>query len=143
MYIGLIVITIFLGIGKNRKIVLYKDIADFGLTLVVMILSIIASFTVTSFVADKNVLFVIYTIIGLTMMVFIFQKTYHINNQSFLFTLMATFTKIPLSLLWLLNFFSILSPSGKTASDKRVSRTNATLTLAVISSILAALMLNP
>ncbi len=69
-------------------------------------------------------------------------NTYLDNNRKILKTLLAFLTKIPLGVIWMINFINVLDPSGKTINERRQNRRNALVVLTLLTPIIAGLVVN-
>jgi preprotein translocase subunit SecY len=68
------------------------------------------------------------------------KNTYIDNDRVIWKVLMALMTKLPLAFLWVINLISLIKPSGQTARQRRESRANALLILAIITPIIGLLV---
>jgi len=56
--------------------------------------------------------------------------------------LMSLMTKVPLGIIWILNFITMLNPGGKTAVQRRKNRGTALVILAFLTPIIGMLVAN-
>ena len=70
------------------------------------------------------------------------RNSYIDNDRVIWKVMLVLITKLPLAFLWVINLISLISPSGQTAKQRRESRVNALLILAIITPIIGLLVVN-
>ena len=143
--IGLIVLVIvgtFLGAGENRKIIVFNDYDDLGLSFLVS-----ASYFIIYYLflfIGLNPIYGMY--LGLTvsciLLFFLIYRTFNINNRNFLKTFLALITKLPLATIWLLSLLAVLDPSGKKASKRRQNRAIGLVLLTLLTPVIGFVVVN-
>lgn len=142
LFIGfsIIILGIFLGSGKSRKIIVFKDYDDLGLTFLIptSFFGIIILFHF--FGGNPAYSVVLSSIVALILFIMMLRNSY-IDNEGIIWKVaLATVTKMPLAFLWVFNLISLIKPSGQTAKQRRESRANALLILAIITPIIGLLV---
>lgn len=140
----LIAVGTILGLGQNRRIVVYQNYDDLGLTFAVPVLAYLAILLLGT--KDEAVLNVLLgsTAAALCVAIFGFTvfRTFKNNGGSIWKTALALLTKFPLAFIWVLQIITIISPSGKTAMQRAQSRATALLILTVLTPIITALVVD-
>ena len=142
IYVAVIIYTIFQGVGENRKIVIFRDYNDLGLTFLIpvsayLLLMIFASLGFNQTFANWTTAIVELILFGILV-----RNSYEDNHGSLLYTALATVTKLPLAIIWLLSFLTLINPGGKTLTQRRNNRMMALLILAVLTPIINMLVVN-
>ena len=139
-YFIIVIIGIFLGFGEKRKIVVFKNYDDLGLTFLVpaSYFLIIYIFTWIG-ISYKIANFVAWIVVGV-IMIKIFINTYLDNNRQILKTLLAFITKIPLGVIFVFHLLNIIYPDGKTQKQKRENREKSLAILILLTPIIGGLV---
>jgi TctA family transporter len=136
--IGILLLGIILGFTKT--IVVYRDFADltkvFMLVLTPIGLFILLGDKVQNDIV-KNVL--IFVESGLLFWILI---TTYLDNRNIFKTLLAFITKIPLGVIFAIYLINIISPGGKTRTQRRQSRGISGIVLLFLGPILFGLVRN-
>lgn len=136
LYALLMIITIFKGAGENRIIIIFKDYNDLGLTFL-MPASAVLIFIILSYMGmQPQYTMVLSGGVFLVLLIMLVRNTYIINNRKIWKTVLSLLTKIPLSLIWLMSFFTMLKPNGATAAERRSQRGGAMIVLAILTPII-------
>ena len=139
---SIIIIGIFLGAGKNRTIVVFQDYDDLGLTFLIPT-SFFGIIFIFHILGGNPIYSVpLATIVALILFCIMVRNSYIDNNRVIWKVLLVLVTKLPLAFLWVINLISLISPSGQTAKQRRESRVNALLILAIITPIIGLLVVN-
>jgi len=138
----IIIIGVFNGFGENRKIIVYSDYDDLGLTFLVSASFFLIIYTFTSFGFNQTIGIVIASIISLIIAIKVVANTYEDNNQDSGKTFLALMTKFPLAIIWILNIISVLDPGGRTLSQRRKNRATALVILTFLTPIVTGLVVN-
>jgi hypothetical protein len=64
------------------------------------------------------------------------------NHRDIVSTFFVVITKVPLGIIWVLNFITLLNPSGDTAQKRRKNRGTALVILAILTPILSMVVAN-
>lgn len=144
LFIGfsIVIIGIFLGAGKNRKIIVFKDYDDLGLTFLIPTSFFGIIFLFHMFGGSPNFSVPLAIIVSLILFGIMARNSYIDNDRIIWKVCMALVTKLPLAFLWVINLISLIKPSGQTAKQRRESRANALLILAIITPIIGLLVVD-
>lgn len=139
---SIIIIGIFLGAGKNRTIVVFQDYDDLGLTFLIPT-SFFGIIFIFHILGGNPIYSVpLATIVALILFCIMVRNSYIDNDRVIWKVMLVLVTKLPLAFLWVINLISLISPSGQTAKQRRESRVNALLILAIITPIIGLLVVN-
>lgn len=141
-YFMLMIITMFKGYGDNRTVIIFRDYNDLGLTFLIPASVYLIFVLFVSFGGNQQLALLLALGVGLILFGILAKNTYIDNNKSMLRTILVIMTKMPLGILWFLNFITMLNPNGKTASERRKSRGGALIILAILTPILGMLVVN-
>lgn len=140
IYAVIVIVGIFLGFGEQRKVVIFRDYDDLGLTFLIPASFFLIVYIFSYFGISQKFSSIIGGGVALLLTFKLLKDTYLDNNRNVKFTLLAFFTKIPLAIIWILNFINMLNPSGKTAQQRSSSRGISMVILAILTPILIALV---
>jgi len=140
IYAVIVIIGIFLGFGEQRKVVIFKDYDDLGLTFLIPASFFLIVYVFSFFRISPKFSLIIGGSVAIILTFKLLKDTYIDNNSNIKFTFLAFFTKMPLAVIWVLNFINMLNPSGKTARQRSSGRQSSMVILAILTSILAALV---
>ncbi|HEO98596.1 MAG TPA: hypothetical protein ENO02_04770 [Epsilonproteobacteria bacterium] len=135
-FFGLIVITMFMGVGENRKIVIFQDYDDVGLTFLIPVSFVLIMMIAPSVGGEPKYAGIFALIVSGGLFLLLIRNTYMYNNGSIPYTIMALITKIPLGLLWVWLLIGVTNPSGKTAENRRKNRAQALLLFTLITPLI-------
>ena len=149
-YVGivlLIILGIILGAGEKRKIVVFKNYDDLGLSFLVPISYILIMILIPMGAIYLNIksneLNDITQIIALGVSGLILLKviinTFKSNTNIFK-AILAVLVKFPLSLLWVFSLMEIINPSGKTHEERRKNRSGSLLILTFLTPVVVSLV---
>ena len=138
-----VITGIVLGWGDNRKIIVFRDYNDLGLTFLVPA-SFVLIYLIFVNLLGGNPLYaqVIGGLISSCLMILVIINTYNDNKRNISCTLLSLATKMPLTIIWLINIFTLLNPSGKTARQRSQSRGTALIILTILTPIIAQLVVD-
>lgn len=141
-FLAVIAVGVTLGFGENRKIVVYQNYDDLGLTFMVPILAYVS--LLLSGMKEEALINLLLAITAAALSFGIFGYTVHrtftANGHSLWRTAVSLVTKFPLAFIWVLQIVNIISPSGKTALERSQNRANALLILTILTPIITALV---
>ena len=140
--LSIIIVGIFLGAGKNRKITVFQDYDDLGLTFLIPTSFFSIIFIFHMFGGSPTYSIPLATIVALILFGIMVKNSYVDNDRIIWKVLLALITKLPLAFLWVFNLISLIKPSGQTARQRRESRANALLILAIITPIIGLLVVD-
>ena len=136
------IFAIFKGAGDDRTIIIFRDYNDLGLTFLVPVSGFLIYFFFVSFGGNIGAGMWLGFIVALIFFGILVRNTYEDNQGSFLYTLLAILTKVPLAFMWVINFVTMLNPSGKTQRERRKNRNSAMVILAFLTPIIGMLVAN-
>jgi len=120
-----ILITAILGIilGLTKTITVFRDFNDLGLVFLFVCAPFFFVPLAGFFNAQQLKKILVYLLLAIEAGIFIFIiiRTFQ-DNHNPIFWLFALITKIPLSLIFILNVLTLINPSGKTGAKRSSSR---------------------
>jgi hypothetical protein len=142
LIVVLLIIITGVILGFKELIVVYRDYDDLGIafSLVLSPIVLLYLFSFTGSINKISGTFVF--VVELSLFAWLLTRTYQDNNNNIIFTLLAAFTKVSLSILFILNLLQLVSPTGKTTSQRVSSRRSAFAILLLISPLVFALVKN-
>jgi hypothetical protein len=139
---GVFVIGLFMGIGENRKLVIFRDYDDLGLTFLLPVSAFVSFIVVMSLSGGSPGRIALW--LGMAIPAWILGKlvkdTYTENHGSVIYMLWSLLVKIPLASLWVFNLFTLLDPDGKTAKKRRSNRKTSLMFLALLTPLIGLLV---
>lgn len=142
VYAVVVIVGIFLGYGENRKVVVFRDYDDLGLTFLIPASFFLIQYIFSYFGVSQKISLIIGGTVAIALTLKLIKDTYEDNNRVLKFALLAFLTKVPLAVIWVLNLINMLNPSGRTAEQRRGSRQASMVILAILTPIVAALVVN-
>lgn len=139
-YFIMMLITMFKGYGENRRIIIFRDYNDLGLTFLIPASFILIYVFFTSVGGNLQLGGILAFIVALILFSILVKNTYADNRGSLLYAIMAILTKMPLGIIWIINLITMLNPSGNTVSKRRKSRGSALVILALLTPIVTMLV---
>jgi hypothetical protein len=140
VYALIVVVCIGFGIGENRKLVIFKNYDDLGLTFLVPA-SGVALYMVLQFLGvSPQFCLAVASFVSLALLGKLIYNTYLDNSGNILKTIICLNTKLPIAVIWILCLIQSLNPSGKNAAQRRSNRGGAMVILAVLTPILGLLV---
>lgn len=133
----IIIVGVFLGAGRNRRIVVFSDYDDLGLTFLIPASTVL----VLLIAPHSKITYSIIFIVEIFLLIKLVINTWRVN-QSIWKTGLALITKLPISIIWMMNFIEMLNPSGKTSVQRSKNRGNALLVLALLTPVIGLLIVN-
>lgn len=140
IYFVIIIVTMFMGYGDDRKVVIFHDYDDVGLSFLIPASFLLILYLFLSFGGNPKFGILLASIIAMVLFVLLVQNTYISNNKSFVHTILSIITKIPLSIIWLLSLIFIVNPIGKTAIQRRKNKNIAMVILVILTPIIGMLV---
>ena len=132
-------------LGWNERIVVYRNYNDLAIVFASGVSTYCAFLVGFSFASTSNsmaMLSVSLVVVSISLIIYLTVRTF-LDNRSLLWTLVALVTKITLSILFLFNLLSLLSPSGKTQRERSRDRSSALFWLVVITPVVYRLVRQP
>lgn len=142
--IAIITITLFgIFLGVTEKIVVYRDYNDLGIIFLMGLFPFIISylFMLNNSNIYQDFLFLLLSIAEGGCLLFVFARTYQDNNN-IVQALIAFITKIPLSILFIVNLISFIAPTGKNFQERAKKRQSGLVWIMFLSPILFKLVRN-
>lgn len=140
IYFIVMIVTIFMGYGESRKVVIFRDYDDVGLTFLIPVSFILISYLFSAFGGNPKLGIWLASSVAIILFAISIQNTYFDNNKSFLYTTLSIVTKVPLGVIWIVGLISILNPVGKTAAQKRKNRNLSIVLLTLLTPIIGMLV---
>ncbi len=145
-WISVIIIGCFL--GYNNKITVYRNYSDLGLCFLlflapfVVILSLASPYigSLVSSLSESRQNLLLWFIVALLalLLIWILVRTAKDNPNPLFF--IAIITKLTLAALFIFHFINMMSPGGKTASERASSRRRAVAILLLVAPLIAILV---
>jgi len=141
-YLTIIVCGIYFGIGESRKVVVFNDFNDLGLTFLIPV-SLFLLYMATALIDVSHVIWkIVSAVVVIVLSVKLAYNTYMHNNKNILKAIVAFLTKIPLAFVWIINVMTYVSPGGKTEIERANKRDSAGLVLLLLTPIVVLLVAN-
>lgn len=146
IYSVIIVIGVFLGYGENRKITIFRNYDDVGLTFLIPASYILFTYGLNFLAASLDIQIgeVITSYVGISIAsilgLVLFKNTFLDNQKNIFKTVISFATKLPLGILWVLSFVEILNPSGKNQLERSKNRGTAMVVITILSLIMPKLV---
>ena len=138
----IVIIIIGTCLGVKQKITVFRDYNDLGLVFLTGFSPIVLIYLFSLISADqKKIALTFIVIVEILLFVWVVIRTYQ-DNRNILFTLIALITKIPLSILFILNLLSFVAPKGKTAAKRASVRYSSLVFLLLLTPLVLALVKN-
>lgn len=141
----ILIITIIIGVikgcGNNRTIIVFRDYDDLGLTFLIPASWMLIYYIFHGFGGNEFIAIVVGGVVALFLLIKLSINTYIDNSRIISKSLLALITKIPMGVIWILNFAEFLNPSGK-GSQRSRNRGQALLVLTLLTPILGLLVVN-
>lgn len=136
----LLVIIAGIIMGFKEIITVYRDYDDLGIAFLLVLSPIVLIYLFSLGNANNATSNIFIGLIEIVLVVWLSVRTFKDNGNNVLFTLIAIITKFSLSILFVINLLQLVSPSGKTSSQRSSSKRNAFAILLLISPIVFALV---
>jgi len=141
-YFIIMIITIFKGAGENRTVVIFRDYNDLGLTFLIPA-SFVLIFYLFAMVGGNPTLGMgLALVVSLVLFAMLTKSTYEDNHRALVPTILSIMTKIPLGIIWIVSFITMLNPGGKTAAERRKNRGTALIIMGILTPIIGMLIVN-
>jgi hypothetical protein len=142
LYFTVMIVAIFKGYGENRTVVIFRDYNDLGLTFLIPASFMLVSYLFMMFGGNPAWGTGLATIVALILFSILLKNTYEDNGKKLVPTILAIMTKVPLGIIWIFSFISLLNPSGKTAAQRRKNRASALVIMGFLTPIIGMLVVN-
>ncbi len=132
----IVIITgIFMGAGKNRSLIVFRDYDDLGLTFLIPVSFILITLLFANAGGHQGIGILLASGVAAILFVKLAINTYLDNGRSILKALLALIVKVPLSWIWMLNLLQLLNPQG-TGNTRRKNRAQALIILTLLTPII-------
>jgi hypothetical protein len=142
LYFTVMIVAIFKGYGENRTVVIFRDYNDLGLTFLIPASFMLVFYLFMVFGGNSALGIGLATIVALILFSILLKNTYEDNGKKLVSTILAIMTKVPLGIIWIFSFISMLNPSGKTAAQRRKDRASALVIMGLLTPIIGMLVVN-
>ncbi len=140
VYSLILISSIGFGAGKNRKLVIFKDYDDLGLTFLLPLSVTLILVVLTWMEVSVEITQLVAGITALPLLLKLIVNTYRNNGGSIIKTILSINAKLPLAVLWVLSLYQSLNPSGSNARQRRSNRGVAMVILAIVTPIIGLLV---
>ncbi len=140
--LAILLLGIVLGCGSRRKIVVFSNYDDLGLTFLIPVSVIAIAYLFMLCGGTQNVGAAVGGVVGFAVLVKVFINAYLANGRRLPHTLLAVVTKLPLSVIWVLGLIQVVSPSGNTQRQRSSNRQTGLLMLLVVTPIIGLLVVD-
>jgi len=141
-FAGVILLGVVLGF--KQTITVFRDYNDLAIVFfsgVLLFWTIVISSSKNS-LSDMHLMLGVMLIASVALMIYLIFRTFVDNQYSIWKTPIALITKLTLSTLFLFNLMSLLSPSGKTQSQRARNKANAVIWLMMLTPVIYGLVKN-
>ena len=140
VYFIVMIVTMFKGYGENRTVIIFRDYNDLGLTFLIPASFVLIFYLFMMFGGKPSWGMGLALIVSVSLFVILVKNTYEDNNKAILPTILSIMTKVPLGMIWILSFITLLNPSGKTAAKRRKNRGTALVIVGLLTPIIGMLI---
>ena len=142
IYFIVMIITMFKGYGENRSVVIFRDYDDLGLTFLIPASFVLIYYLFAMFSGNPTLGAGLALVVSIILFFLLLKNTYEDNHKKVFPTILSIMTKVPLGIIWILSFMTMLNPSGKTAKERRKNRGTALLIMGILTPIIGMLVAN-
>ncbi|WP_445769186.1 hypothetical protein, partial [Rheinheimera sp.] len=121
---AVVVFGVFKGCGENRSIIVFRDYDDLGLTFLVPASFFLITYIFTMLGGNQNIGAIIGGVVALILFIKLVINTFIDNGRRIGKCALSLITKLPLAIIWIVNFIQLLNPSG-TGSQRSKNRGQA------------------
>lgn len=140
IFIGLLLpIVIGIVLGWQNRIVIFNNYDDLGLTFLSFILPIPA-FLIYGYFGQSKVTLYFFIILELLLFLYLIYKSFIDNKKNIFFTILALYTKFPISFLYLINLMSVID--GQINKNRKNKSVLSIVFFAILTPILTKLVKN-
>ncbi len=140
---SVVIFGIVMGWGENRKIVVFSNYNDLGLTFLIPASFLLIYLLFVNFFGGKpQYAIALGSVVSGGLLILLSINTLKDNGNDPLKALLALITKLPLAIIWILNLFTLLNPGGKNARQRAQSRGIALVILTILTPIIAMLVVD-
>jgi hypothetical protein len=140
MALAILLLGIVLGCGSRRKIVVFSNYDDLGLTFLVPVSAFVITYLFMWLGGTPKVGAAVGAVVGFAVLIKVVINAYLANGRRLPHTLLSIVTKLPLSVIWVLGLIQVVSPSGNTQRQRSSSRQTGLLVLLVVTPIIGLLV---
>jgi len=140
-YFIILITGIVKGVGENRTLIVFRNYDDLGLTFLIPVSFVLITYIFISMGGDQTIGITIGAIVSIGLFIKLVFITFADNEHSIVKTILALLTKVPLSIIWILNLMQVLNPSGK-GSQRSKNRGTALIILTFLTPIMGLLVVD-
>jgi len=140
-YFAILITGIIKGIGENRTLIVYRNYDDLGLTFLIPASFILIINIFIAMGGNATIGVSIGAIVSIGLLIKLISITFSDNKKSISKTILALLTKVPLSIIWIMNLIQVLNPSG-TGSERSKNRGDALIILTFLTPIIGLLVVD-
>ncbi len=142
--IAIMMLGVLLGVGENRKIIVFRTYDDLFITFLVSALFIGGILGLNAQSEDGevnifNLLGLFGVIVSTIAFIYVALRTLQSNSYSVWKFLAAMLIKFPLAFFWIFQLFVLLKPRGETGAQRAKSRATALVILTFLTPVVGAL----
>lgn len=137
-----LVVLVGIVLGFTEKVIIFRNYNDLGLVFLAGVSLIIGPLMMVLTRGESlSIIIVGLSLIALAggLLIYLIVRTF-VDNRSIVLSILALVTKLTLSVLFLFNVVSLLSPSGKTQAQRAKSRGSALLWLIFLTPLIIRLV---
>jgi len=142
VYFIVMIVTMFKGYGENRSVVIFRDYNDLGLTFLIPASFVLIYYLFMMFGGNPTLGAGLALVVAVILFFILLKNTYEDNHKKVFPTILSIMTKVPLGMIWILSFMTMLNPGGKTARERRKNRGTALLIMGILTPIIGMLIAN-
>lgn len=140
IFIGLLLpIIIGVVLGWQKRVVIFNNYDDLGLTFLTFIIPFPA-FLIYSYLGQSKITFYFFLTLELILVFYLVYKSFIDNKRNIFFTILALYTKFPISFIYLINLLTVLDNLFN--KNKRNKTLLSVVFLFVLTPILTKLVKN-
>ncbi len=141
-YFIIMIVTMFKGYGENRTVVIFRDYNDLGLTFLIPASFVLIYYLFTMVGGNPTWGVGLALVVSLVLFAMLAKSTYEDNHRALVPTILSIMTKVPLGIIWIISFITMLNPGGKTAAERRKNRGTALVIMGILTPIIGMLVVN-
>lgn len=142
-WLVIVVLSIFLGAGENRRICVFSNYADIGLTGLSLIAPFVIVWLGSMMTGDSQFLHSVILVLGasvfLILSFMVVENTWR-ENTNIVYFMLALISKYTLGLIWLALLVGVINPVGDSNLKRSKSRAKSLMFLAFLTPIMLLLV---
>ncbi len=140
-FLLIVIFGIVKGYGENRTIIVFRDYDDLGLTFLIPASFFLITYIFTILGGNVNIGIGLSSIVAVCLLYLLIKNTYNDNSKNIPKTALVLITKIPLSIIWILNLMEVINPSGK-GTQRSKNRGQSLIILTILTPIIGMLVVD-